>query len=148
MSLYAIHALSDKYYNTRRKVRAMSNEKILVIDNNELNMKLAKDLLKMGEYKVLEAADAESGIEKAQAHHPALILMDIQLPGMNGLDAATLLKKDADFDKTPIVALTGCAMKGDRQMALDAGCVGYITKPIDTRIFLKQIAQFLNGDYR
>ena len=146
MSLYAIHALSDKYYNTRPTVRAMSNEKILVIDNNELNMKLAKDLLKMGKYKVLAAADAESGIEMAQAHHPALILMDIQLPGMNGLDAATLLKKNADFDKTPIVALTGCAMKGDRQMALDAGCVGYITKPIDTRIFLKQIAQFLNGD--
>ncbi len=124
----------------------MTKGKILVIEDNRLNLKLVKELLKLGKYEVLEAGDAESGIDLAKAHNPALILMDIQLPGINGLEAAALLKKNDDLNSIPIVALTGYAMKGDRQMALDAGCAGYISKPINTRIFLKQIAQFLNGD--
>ncbi len=123
----------------------MANDAILVIEDNELNMKLVRNLLKIGKYQVFEARDAETGIELAQAHQPALILMDIQLPGINGLDATAIINKKTDLHSTPIVALTGCAMKGDRQKALDAGCAGYITKPIDTRTFLSKIAKFLNG---
>ena len=121
----------------------MTNDMILVVEDNELNMKLVCDLLKIGKYQVLKAQDAESGMELARKHHPALILMDIQLPGLNGLEATKTIRKEADLNGTPIVALTGCAMKGDRQKALDAGCVGYITKPIDTRKFLDKIAKFL-----
>ena len=123
----------------------MTNNKILVIEDNELNMKLVRDLLKIGEYQVFEAGDAETGIELAKVHNPDLILMDIQLPGINGLDATKILKEKARLNSIPIIALTGCAMRGDKKKALDAGCVGYITKPIDTRAFLKKIAQFLNG---
>jgi len=123
----------------------MANSKILVIEDNKLNMKLVRDLLKIGKYQVFEAVDAETGIELAQMHRPDLILMDIQLPGINGLDATKILKEKTKFNSIPIIALTGCAMRGDKKKALDAGCVGYITKPIDTRAFLEKIAQFLNG---
>ncbi len=126
----------------------MTKDKILVIEDNRLNLKLVKELLRLGKFEVLEASDAESGIDLAKAHNPALILMDVQLPGFNGLEATALLKKNDDLSNIPIVALTGCAMKGDRQMALDAGCAGYISKPINTRIFLEQIAQFLNDNNR
>ncbi len=126
----------------------MTKDKILVIEDNRLNLKLVKELLRLGKFEVLEASDAESGIDLAKAHNPALILMDVQLPGINGLEATALLKKNDNLSNIPIVALTGCAMKGDRQMALDAGCAGYISKPINTRIFLEQIAQFLNDNNR
>jgi len=123
----------------------MTISKILVIEDNKLNMKLVRDLLKIGKYQVFEAVDAETGIELAQVHKPDLILMDIQLPGINGLDATKILKEKTKFNSIPIIALTGCAMRGDKKKALDAGCVGYITKPIDTRAFLEKVAQFLNG---
>ena len=123
----------------------MTNSKILVIEDNELNMKLVRDLLKIGKYQVFEAGDAETGIEMVHAHMPDLILMDIQLPGISGLEATEIIKKEAKFNSIPIVALTGCAMKGDKKKALDAGCVGYVTKPIDTRVFLRKVAEFLNG---
>jgi CheY-like chemotaxis protein len=124
----------------------MTNGKVLVIEDNKLNMKLVRDLLKIGKYQVFEAEDAETGIELAQVHKPDLILMDIQLPGINGLDATKILREKTNFSSIPIIALTGCAMRGDKKKALDAGCVGYITKPIDTRAFLEKIAQFLNGN--
>ena len=122
----------------------VTNGKILVIEDNELNMKLVRDLLTLGKYHVLEAGDAEIGIKLAQEQTPDLILMDIQLPGMNGLDATKILKQDHILNHIPIVALTGCAMRGDKEMALKVGCAGYITKPIDTREFLNKISQFLN----
>jgi CheY-like chemotaxis protein len=122
----------------------MAPKKILVIEDNELNMKLVRDLLTIGKYHVLAARDAEIGIKLAQEQTPDLILMDIQLPGMNGLDATKILKRDPTLNHIPIIALTGCAMRGDKEMALEVGCVGYITKPIDTRAFLKKISQFLN----
>jgi CheY-like chemotaxis protein len=120
-------------------------KKILVIEDNELNKKLVRDLLSIGKYHVLEAEDAEIGIKLAQEQTPDLILMDIQLPGINGLDATKALKQDPILNHIPIVALTGRAMQGDKEMALEAGCAGYITKPIDTRAFLKKISQFLNN---
>jgi CheY-like chemotaxis protein len=111
----------------------MANEKILVIEDNQMNMKLFRDLLRLEGYNVLEAVDAETGIPMARENSPDLILMDIQLPGMDGLQA-------------PVVALTSFAMKGDESMAKEAGCVGYITKPINTRSFVEMISGFIKRD--
>jgi CheY-like chemotaxis protein len=122
----------------------MENISILVVEDNELNMKLVRSLLKMGRYNTLEAIDAENGIRLAREHKPNLILMDIQLPGMDGLSATTILKADQSLKDTKIIALTSHAMEGDEKKTIEAGCDGYIAKPIDTKNFLKTIEQFLN----
>ncbi|MGD8292289.1 MAG: response regulator [Desulfobacterales bacterium] len=119
---------------------------ILVIEDNPLNMKLVKGLLKIGNYHMLEANDAESGIQLIREQQPDLVLMDIQLPGMDGLAAAKILKEDSDLKDIPIVALTSYAMQGDKEKALEAGCSGYIAKPIDTRKFLETLAQYLENE--
>jgi CheY-like chemotaxis protein len=124
----------------------MGKKRILVIEDNELNMKLVKGLLEIGKYRMLEAADAESGIQLIREQRPDLVLMDIQLPGMDGLSAAKIIKEDPLLKEIPIVALTSYAMQGDKEKALEAGCTGYIAKPIDTRKFLKTISQYLNGN--
>ena len=121
----------------------MGNETILVIEDNELNMKLVRSLLKMGNFDVIEAIDAEKGMQLARKNHPDLILMDIQLPGMDGLSATKILKADPVLQEIPIVALTSHAMEGDDKKALDVGCNGYIAKPIDTKNFLATIGQYL-----
>ena len=121
----------------------MANETVLVIEDNEMNMKLARSLLQLGKYRVLEASDAENGIKLAQEHHPDLILMDIQLPGMDGLTATREIKNDPAVKDITVVALTSYAMQGDEEKARDAGCAGYIAKPIDTRRFLETVGQFL-----
>ncbi|MBW1677562.1 MAG: response regulator [Deltaproteobacteria bacterium] len=116
---------------------------ILVIEDDEVNMKLVRTLLTMGNYQILEAVGAERGITIAREHKPDLILMDIQLSGMNGLSATQTIKADPATKGIPVIAITAFAMKGDKEKALDAGCAGYITKPIDTRGFLETIAQYL-----
>ena len=123
----------------------MDNETILVIEDNALNMKLVTSLLGIGKYRVLAAEDAESGMQVARENYPDLILMDIQLPGMDGLTATKILKADQKLSAIPIIALTSHAMEGDDKKALDAGCDGYIAKPIDTKSFLATIGQFLKG---
>jgi CheY-like chemotaxis protein len=123
----------------------MANETILVIEDNELNMKLVRSLLTMGKYSILEAKDAESGIRLAREHNPELILMDLQLPRMDGLSATKILKADPALQKIPIVALTSHAMEGDDKRAMSAGCNGYMPKPIDTKNFLATIQQYLQG---
>ena len=121
----------------------MQNKSILIIEDNALNMKLARSLLQIGKYNVLEAVDAESGIQIAREKQPDLILMDIQLPGMDGLTATKLIKNDLFLKTIPVVALTSYAMRGDEEKAIAAGCSGYIVKPIDTRIFLNTIRKYL-----
>lgn len=121
----------------------MENQTILIIEDNELNMKLVRSMLQLGHYKVLEAGDAESGIQLAREHLPDLILMDIQLPGMDGLQATRIIRKDTILTDIPVVALTSYAMEGDEQKATSAGCTGYIAKPIDTRNFLDILAGYL-----
>ena len=117
----------------------------LVIEDNDLNRKLFCSLLELGEYEALGAVDAETGIVLAREHHPRLILMDIQLPGMDGLSATRLIKTDPDLKDIMVVALTAYAMPGDEERALGAGCSGYLTKPIDTRTFLEAISRFMNS---
>ena len=123
----------------------MDKKKILVIEDNELNMKLVRGLLSLGNFTMLEAVDAETGIQLAHDYHPELILMDIQLPGMDGLEASRIISNDIDLKDIPIVALTSYAMEGDEKKARLAGCAGYITKPIDTRNFLNLIGKFLEN---
>ena len=127
----------------------MEEKRVLVIEDNELNMKLVRSLLHIGKYQVVEAPDAETGIRLAQEHHPALILMDIQLPGMDGLSATRLIRQDDGLKGIPVVALTSYAMQGDDEKALEAGCTGYIAKPINTRTFLETLEKYIleNGEH-
>jgi two-component system cell cycle response regulator len=119
------------------------NERILAIDDNPVNLKLASDLLELDGYAVMKAVDAEQALEMLEHFTPDLILLDIALPGMDGLALARLLKGQPRFRHVPIVALTAFAMKGDDRKALDAGCCGYVTKPIDTRQFGARVKAFL-----
>jgi CheY-like chemotaxis protein len=116
---------------------------ILIVDDNPTNLKLASEILAMEGYAVLNAGDAEEAQDLLQSAIPALILMDIALPGMDGLTLTRKLKADPKLKHVRIVALSAFAMKGDDQKALDAGCEGYITKPIDTRTFAQQIQRYL-----
>ena len=117
--------------------------KVLLIEDNPINLELATDLLEGSGFEVVTAQDAELGINLARETQPSLILMDLSLPGMDGLEATKALKADPQTAAIPIVAVTAHAMKGDEQKALDAGCEGYITKPIDTRMFPMLVMQFL-----
>lgn len=116
---------------------------IFVVDDNPINLKLACDVLEFEGYTVGKAADAEEAQEILQSMTPDLILMDIALPGMDGLTLTRKLKEDERLRSVPIVALTAFAMKGDDRKALEAGCDGYITKPIDTRRLPQQVAEYL-----
>jgi CheY-like chemotaxis protein len=118
-------------------------ETILIVEDNPMNMELATDLLEIAGYTVLQAGTAEEGVRLAKAETPDLILMDVRLPGMDGLTATGLLKQDPTTAHIPVFALTAQAMKGDQEKALEAGCNGYITKPIDTREFPGQVASAL-----
>lgn len=119
------------------------NSKILVVDDNPTNLKLAADLLEFEGHDILKATDAEEAQIILASVLPDLILMDIALPGMDGLTLTRILKADTRTRHVCVVALTAFAMKGDDQKAFDAGCDGYITKPIDTRSFHTQVATFL-----
>ncbi len=121
----------------------MTEGKVLLIEDNPLNMELAVDLLELGGYEVLTAATAEEGIELAQKEIPSLILMDISLPGIDGLEATRILKKDKKVKDVPIVAMSAHAMTGDKEKAMEAGCVGYITKPIDTKSLVEKVKEFM-----
>jgi two-component system cell cycle response regulator DivK len=114
--------------------------RVLIIEDNAANMTFAVFLLKSAGHEVLTALDAEAGLTLARAEHPDLILMDIQLPGMDGLEATALLKRDATTRAIPVIALTALAMKGDEERIRAAGCDGYIAKPIAYKAFLEAIA--------
>ena len=129
--------------NTQERSIMMRDKTVLVVGDNALNMKLVVALLRIGNYETLEAVDAATGIELARRHLPDLILMDIQLPGMDGLSATRRIKEDQALRRIPVVALTSYAMPNDKEKALAMGCEGYIAKPIDTRQFLESISQFL-----
>ena len=116
---------------------------ILVVDDNPTNLKLAAALLLHEGYNVLRAVDAEQARAMLESQVPDLILMDLALPGMDGLALTRLIKADARLRHVPVIALTAFSMKGDELKALEAGCDGYVTKPIDTRALPGLIAQAL-----
>lgn len=117
--------------------------RILVVEDNPTNMKLAVLLLQREGHEIIEAADAETGIRLARERQPQLILMDLQLPGMDGLAATRLLKADVATRDIRIVALTALAMNGDRERVTAAGCDGYIAKPFHYKEFLKVVAEMV-----
>lgn len=126
----------------------MAGAPILVIDDNPTNMKLLFFVLTTQGYEVRTAADALEALEVLGTFEPRLVLLDLQLPGMDGLELARRLRSDARFAGLLIVAVTASAMKGDEERALEAGCDGYITKPIDTRTLPKLVASYLSGGRR
>jgi two-component system cell cycle response regulator DivK len=116
---------------------------ILIVEDNPRNMKLARDVLGHHGYRTLEADDAETGVALARSRRPALILMDVQLPGMDGVAALALLRGDPDTAAIPVIALTAFAMRADRERFLASGFDGYLEKPIDVASFPGQIAAVL-----
>ena len=122
----------------------MPRERILIVDDNPINLKLVQVLLHARGYAVRTAADAEEALGVLREFQPHLILMDLQLPGMDGLQLTRILKAEAAHAETIILALTAYAMKGDEQKAREAGCDGYVTKPIDTRTLPDVIATHLS----
>ena len=113
--------------------------KVLVVEDNAANLTLVVFLLKSAGHSVVTAVNAEAGLAIARTEHPDLILMDIQLPGMDGLDATAVLKEQESTRAIPIIALTALAMKGDEERIREAGCDGYIAKPISYKDFLHTI---------
>ena len=121
----------------------MGTKRILLIEDNAVNRRLAQFLLKSQGYEVWEAGNATEAFDRLKEAQPDLILMDIQLPGMDGLTATRQLKTDPSTREIPILAVTSYAMKGDETKAYEAGCIGYITKPIDKKLFLETVARLL-----
>jgi len=118
---------------------------ILVIEDNEQNLYLMRFLLEKNGFTVIEATDGISGVELAKKEKPDLILLDIQLPRMDGYSVAREIKNNAALNKTPIVAVTSYAMAGDRERAIASGADGYIEKPIDPDKFIEQITKHLKA---
>ena len=117
--------------------------KVLVVEDNPANMTLATFLLESVGHTVLKAQDAETGVGLARSERPDLVLMDIQLPGMDGLRATSILKADAATRDISVIALTALAMKGDEERIRGAGCDGYIAKPLSYKDFLETISREL-----
>jgi two-component system cell cycle response regulator DivK len=122
--------------------------RILIIEDNEANTKLATVLLRQAGHAVLSASDAETGLTLARADHPDLVLMDVQLPGMDGLAATALLKKDPATADIPVIALTALAMKEDQAKSVLAGCDAYIAKPLRYQQLYATIDRLLSASGR
>ena len=121
---------------------------ILVVEDNPANLELVAFLLESADHVVISAPDAEAGLTLARSEQPALILMDIQLPGMDGLVATGLLKADEATRDIPVIALTALAMKGDEERIRAAGCDGYIAKPLAYKEFLATVSSHLENRVR
>lgn len=119
---------------------------ILVIDDNPVNLKLASEVLRAAGHDVIRAEDAEQALRQLETRVPHLVLTDISLPGMSGLELTRRLKSDPRYAHLPVVALTASAMKGDEAKILAAGCDAYIAKPLDTRQLAAQISRILERD--
>ena len=123
---------------------AAANPKtILIVEDNELNMKLFNDLLESHGYRVVQTRDGLSALDLARQHKPDLILMDIQLPEVSGIEVTKWLKEDDELKAIPVIAVTAFAMKGDEQKIREGGCEAYISKPISVLSFLQTIDKYL-----
>lgn len=121
----------------------MNERTVLYVEDNEYNRKIVRQLLSRSPYRLIEAMDGESGVELARQQRPDLILMDVQLPKMSGLDATQALKADTRTSQIPIIVITSYALSGDREKAIKAGASGYLAKPYSPRELLALIQQFL-----
>jgi two-component system cell cycle response regulator DivK len=117
---------------------------ILIVEDNELNMKLFRDLLEAHGYETLQTRDGEEALQLARDHRPDLIIMDIQLPEVSGLEVTRWIKSDDDIKSIPVVAVTAFAMKGDEEKIREGGCEAYIAKPISVTQFIDTVKRFVN----
>ena len=129
----------------RKPLPAMTQKTVLIVEDNELNMKLFHDLLDAHGYKTIQTADGIEALNLARAHHPDLILMDIQLPEVSGLEVTQWLKDDEELRRIPVIAITAFAMKGDEEKILRGGCEAYLSKPISVAKFFETIDHFLGA---
>ncbi len=126
----------------------MTGPQVLVVEDNERNMKLFRDVLRASGFRTLEATTGERAVEVALAEAPDLVLMDIQLPDIDGVEALRRLKADERFAPVPVVALTAQAMEGDRERFLAAGFDGYLSKPVDITEFVAAVKAYCGEDGR
>jgi two-component system, cell cycle response regulator DivK len=126
----------------------MTGPQVLVVEDNERNMKLFRDVLQASGYRTLEATTGERAVELVFEHRPDLVLMDIQLPGMDGVEALDQLRADDRFASVPVLALTAQAMEGDRERFLAAGFDGYLSKPVDIADFVATVKRYCGGNSR
>jgi len=120
----------------------MAAKSVLVVEDNEKNMKLFRDVLQATGYRTLEASTGEDAVEIALAHAPALVLMDVQLPGIDGVETLTRLRRDGRTASIPVLALTAQAMQGDRERFLETGFDGYLAKPVDVVELLRTVEEY------
>ena len=119
------------------------SQRILIVEDQEDNRKILRDLLSSAGYEPIEAVTGEEGVTLAETHQPDLILMDIQLPGLDGYEATRRIKANAALQHTPIIAVTSYALSGDDVKAREAGCDGYVTKPFSPRALLAKVREYL-----
>ena len=132
--------IGNRELDAARPVR----KKVLIVEDNDLNMKLFNDLLVAHGYGTLQTKDGVEALALARQHRPDLILMDIQLPEVSGLQVTRWIKEDADLRTIPVIAVTAFAMKGDEEKMRDGGCEAYIAKPISVTSFLRTVERFLS----
>jgi two-component system cell cycle response regulator DivK len=126
----------------------MTGPQVLVVEDNERNMKLFRDVLQASGFRTIEATTGERAVELALEQQPDLVLMDIQLPDIDGVEALRRLKADERFGHVPVVALTAQAMDGDRERFLAAGFDGYLSKPVDIADFVATVKRYCEGNHR
>ena len=129
---------------SNKSLNPSTRKKVLIVEDNDLNMKLFNDLLVAHGYGTLQTRDGIEALALARQHHPDLILMDIQLPEISGLQVTQWIKEDDDLRMIPVIAVTAFAMKGDEEKIRDGGCEAYIAKPISVASFLRTVEQFLS----
>ena len=122
----------------------MPNQRVLLVEDDSMNMRLAQHILEVEGYTVLKATTAQEALEQIESTLPDLVLMDVQLPDVDGMTVVRVLRENAITRDTTIVALTACVMKGDREMMLQTGCNGYIAKPINVQDFIDTVRSFLS----
>jgi two-component system cell cycle response regulator DivK len=138
-----VFGASDAQEGTNLKARASREKTILIVEDNELNMKLFRDLLSAQGYRTMQTRSGIEAVALARKHQPDLIIMDIQLPEVSGLDVTKWLKEDDAMRHIPIIAVTAFAMKGDEQRIREGGCEAYLSKPISIGPFLDTIRHFI-----
>ena len=121
------------------------SKKVLIVEDNELNMKLFHDLLEANGYRTIQTRNGMEALALAREHHPDLILMDIQLPEVSGLDVTRWIKEDETIRHIPVIAVTAFAMKGDEERIRGGGCEAYLSKPISVMKFIETVRHFLGG---
>ena len=136
--------LERQQMTPEEKRRRASEKTILIVEDNELNMKLFHDLIQAHGYNILQTKDGMEALKLARQHKPDLILMDIQLPEVSGLEVTKWIKEDDNLKSIPIIAVTAFAMKGDEQKIRDGGCEAYIAKPISVASFMSTVERFLS----